>query len=81
MLDLHGIEDAFGRGLRCVDFMRGVGHYKDHYRSESHFNQELLIFRNSRARLHYRLADQVARKMDGLRRRLEWKRQTILGTD
>lgn len=81
VLDLHVIEDAFGRSLRCVDFMRGVGYYKDHYRSESHFNQELLVFRNSRARLHYRVADQVARKMDGVRRRLEWKRQRILGTE
>ena len=54
--DLALLKDAFEQGVRCVDFMRGDGHYKDHFRMETHLNQDLVLFRNQRVRLQYRLA-------------------------
>jgi CelD/BcsL family acetyltransferase involved in cellulose biosynthesis len=70
VLDLQMIKDAFERGVRCVDFMRGEGHYKKHYRTEEHFNQDLLVFRNRRARLHYRVARIARAGYERLRRKL-----------
>ncbi|MGD0765942.1 MAG: GNAT family N-acetyltransferase [Dehalococcoidia bacterium] len=70
VLNLRLIEDAFERGVRCVDWMRGDGHYKEHYRVEKHFNQDLLVFRNQRARLHYRVARIARAAYERLRRKL-----------
>src|SRR4030042_5200922 len=70
LLGFQMIEDAFKQGARCVDFMRGEGHYKNHYRMETRFNQDLLVFRNRRARLHYRFASVARATVDRLRSRL-----------
>jgi len=56
VLDLVVLKDAFEQGVRCVDFMRGDGHYKDHYRMDMHLNHDLLIFRSRRSQVQYRLA-------------------------
>ena len=69
-LDLWIIEDSFRRGVRCVNFLRGEGHYKEHYRTETRFNQDLLVFRNRRALLHYRFARVARGALNRLRRRL-----------
>jgi CelD/BcsL family acetyltransferase involved in cellulose biosynthesis len=70
VLDLQIIKEAFEQGVRCVDFMRGDGHYKDHYRMETRVNQDLLLFRSQRARLQYRLAQVARGAMGRLRRKL-----------
>jgi hypothetical protein len=51
--------------------MRGDGHYKDHYRMETHLNQDLMIFRGKRAELQYRLAHATRGAMARLQRKLE----------
>ncbi|MGA2284759.1 MAG: GNAT family N-acetyltransferase [Dehalococcoidia bacterium] len=70
ILDLQIMEDAFARGLRCVDLMRGEGHYKDHYRMDTHLNQDLLVFRNRRSQLQYRMAVSARAMAGRLRDRL-----------
>jgi CelD/BcsL family acetyltransferase involved in cellulose biosynthesis len=75
-LNLQIIKDAFERGVRCVDWMRGYGHYKRHFRTEEHFNQDLLVFRNRRARLQYRFAYHFARVARGGYERLRRKLAT-----
>jgi hypothetical protein len=50
--------------------MRGEGHYKDHYRMDTHLNQDLLIFRNRRAQLQYRMAVSARATAARLRDRL-----------
>jgi CelD/BcsL family acetyltransferase involved in cellulose biosynthesis len=69
-LDLWIIEDSFRRGVRCLDLLRGDARYKDHYRAQTRFNQDLLIFRNRRARLHYRFARIARAAYERLRRKL-----------
>ena len=56
VMDMQIIRNAFDDGLRGVDFMRGEGHYKDHYRMKTALNREMLVFRSRRVWLHYRLA-------------------------
>ncbi|MGD0114738.1 MAG: GNAT family N-acetyltransferase [Dehalococcoidia bacterium] len=56
ILDFQVMEDAFAHGLHCIDLMRGESHYKDHYRMDTQLNQDLLIFRNRRSQLQYRMA-------------------------
>jgi CelD/BcsL family acetyltransferase involved in cellulose biosynthesis len=77
VLGLQVIKDAFERGERCVDWTRGAHPYKKRFRTEEYFNQDLLVFRNRRARLHYRFAHQFARVARGgyerLRRKLATK--------
>jgi CelD/BcsL family acetyltransferase involved in cellulose biosynthesis len=77
VLSLETMKDAFERGVRCVDWMRGAHLYKDRLLTEEHFNQDLLVFRNRRVRLHYRFACQFARVAGGgyerLRRKLATK--------
>lgn len=70
VLHLQIIKDAFEQGARCIDFMRGEGDYKARYRMEKHFNQDLLVFRNRRARLHYRVARVARAGYERLRRKL-----------
>jgi len=70
ILDFQIMEDAFARGLHCIDLMRGEGHYKDHYRMDTHLNQDLLIFRNRRAQLQYRMAVSARATAARLRDRL-----------
>ncbi len=74
ILDFQIMEDAFARGLHCIDLMRGESHYKDHYRMDTHLNQDLLVFRDRRARLQYETAVSAraaaARLRNGLRDRL-----------
>lgn len=65
-LDLHDIRHAVEEGLCRFDFLRGDGHYKDHYGSETCYNRDLLVFRDIRAQLHF-LAARLAR---AARRRL-----------
>jgi CelD/BcsL family acetyltransferase involved in cellulose biosynthesis len=70
LLDLYIIRDAFERGVTRVDFLRGDGHYKDHYRMDTHFNQDLALFRNRRVQLQYRLAHFARGGMGRVRRKL-----------
>jgi CelD/BcsL family acetyltransferase involved in cellulose biosynthesis len=70
VLDLALLKDAFDQGTRCVDFMRGDGHYKDHYRMDTHLNLDLTLFPSQRARLQYRLAHLARGGMARMRRRL-----------
>ena len=70
VLDLNLIEDAFQQGARCVDFMRGDGHYKSHFRTGTDFNQDLLVFRNRRVELQYRMTRAAGGAFGRLRRRL-----------
>jgi CelD/BcsL family acetyltransferase involved in cellulose biosynthesis len=75
VLDLALIKDAFEQGVKCVDFMRGDGHYKDHYRMDTHLNQDLLIFRGRRAQLQYRLARMMRGGTARLQRKLAERRK------
>ena len=70
VVDLHLIEDAFQQGARCVDFMRGDGQYKSHFRTGTQFNQDLLVFRNRRVELQYRMTRAARGALGRLRRRL-----------
>ncbi len=70
VLDLHLIKDAFEQGACCVDFMRGDGHYKSHFRTGTDFNQDLLVFRNRRVQLQYRLTRAARGAIGRLRRKL-----------
>lgn len=70
VLDLELIREAFEQGARCVDFMRGESHYKDHYRMDTRLNKELFIFRDRRAQLQYRLVEGARSALGRLRRKL-----------
>lgn len=74
VLDLELLKDAFEQGVRCVDFMRGDGHYKDHYRMDTHLNQDLLIFRSKRVKLQYLVAHAARGAKARLRRKLAERR-------
>jgi CelD/BcsL family acetyltransferase involved in cellulose biosynthesis len=76
VLDLGLLKDAFDQGIRCVDFMRGDSHYKNHYRMDTHLNQELTLFRNRRVRLQYQIARFAERAVRGMRRKLVWSSST-----
>ena len=75
VLDLSLLKDAFDQGVSCVDFMRGDGHYKDHYRMDTHLNQDLLIFRSRRSQVQYRLAHLAKGARARLQRKLAERRE------
>jgi CelD/BcsL family acetyltransferase involved in cellulose biosynthesis len=76
ILDLHTIQQAFERRMDCVDFMRGENQYKRHYHTQSSVNQQILIFRSRRARLHYEGARLLRRLTERTGRRLFRREQT-----
>jgi CelD/BcsL family acetyltransferase involved in cellulose biosynthesis len=63
-MDVHEIRTSMARGLRCVDFLRGDPHYKEHYRAESRYNRELLVFRDALTQIRYQTA-RFARRTAG----------------
>lgn len=78
ILDLHIIQQAFERDLSCVDFMRGEGRYKRHYRTQCGVNQQIFVFRNLRARLHYQAALALRRVKERAARSLLGREQSDL---
>jgi CelD/BcsL family acetyltransferase involved in cellulose biosynthesis len=63
-MDVHEIRLSIERGMRCVDFLRGDGHYKQHYRAEGRYNRELLVFRDALTQIRYQMV-KLARRTAG----------------
>jgi CelD/BcsL family acetyltransferase involved in cellulose biosynthesis len=68
-MDFHEIQVSMERGLHCADFLRGEGHYKERYRTETRYNRELLVFRDARIQLRYQ-ASKLAKGAAARLRRL-----------